>query len=111
MVESGGADGTLPLNVPTKMPSPILFRKSPMGRAETAPTDCLPCLFWQAGAGWAAYDCVGSGPDTCRPHIACTFRLKAPPDVSAAAASSSLHVRNSLVSQTRCMCLFYSSVG
>ena len=69
-----------------------------MGRADTAPTDCAPCLFWQAGMGRAAGSCVGNGAASCRPHIACTLRLNAPPDVSAAAASSSLQVWASVVS-------------
>ena len=61
-----------------------------MGLAETAPTDCAPCLFWQTGTARVAGGCVFAGAGSCRPHIACTLRLKAPPDVSAAAASSSL---------------------
>ena len=48
----------VPLKVPTKMPSPILFRKSPAGLAETAPTTCLP---WGAEPGRAVLACAGSG--------------------------------------------------
>ena len=48
----------LPLKVPTKMPSPILFRKSPTGLAETAPTACLP---WGAEPGRAVLACAGTG--------------------------------------------------
>ena len=88
-----GRQKTAPLKVPTKMPSPILFRKSPMGRAATAPTDCTPCLpGGQPGGCRADGACAGAAAGSARPHIACTLRLKVVPEVSAAAASSSLHV-------------------